>query len=839
MILKHIHLYNFKKYKKASVAFTDSMVGIFGNNGAGKSSLFEAITWCLYGVAQSMEGKEGVAQQDLIRDGQEEMGVEVEFSLGGHLYKVTRYLHAKKGIKCRLWVDGKLQTQKSREVVSRIEQDLGLNVKGFISSSFIRQKELDLITSTIASERKKLVNRLFNLRVYEQFEEVAKERKKEKETDLRVILVQKEEREKMVNQIPEVEKELKELGDTVSVLTNEYEEVKRVSGEVKKEYEDLEKEYRHYQELQSSLKLVEKDIENGERMREEKEGELREIVKAEERKEGLKNEYANFVRLREKLSQLDNVKLLYDAKVQQLHSLETEVAVTQEKIEERIRDHNKEIEELRSEEVQLKESNDMLATIREKLVEYEDLDQRIEEETQKLAKVNEKEIEITSEKAQYAVKLEEFQKERAELQSIGVGAPCPKCKRPLEKDHLEKLIAKYNTEMDGYQKLKEKCETRETHLTQMKSELENGLKILREKEKERSELQKQEQRYAEAGIRLDHVRKKMGEAEAKMKEEEGKSALLNEKKKGISTLQNEIGTLGFDPSDYEKVKKEVEEKKEIEREMIKLEERMSKKNEVMTSIEEVKTVLEGRRKERENMASELESLSEIPAQFEEVKKRKDAVTAKELEISREYTEAKTRHELREKELEKLKESIRELESIRQKQKETETLINVYVILQDAFKQIPVQIQSRLGPRIRKETSELLNEVTEGKYPFINLEKDYSLTVYYDGTYYPISRFSGGEKDLINLCLRVGISRVLVSLSSQKSFARVQSLFLDECFGSFDTERRKNLLLALNELRKYFAQIVLITHIEEIKEALPEAFLVEELEDGSSIVKKIK
>jgi exonuclease SbcC len=88
MILKSVHLVNFKKYKKASITLDNSLIGIFGNNGAGKSSLLEAVTWGLYGVAQSMEGKEGVKQKDLIRDGEEEMGVEVEFLLGSHVYKV-------------------------------------------------------------------------------------------------------------------------------------------------------------------------------------------------------------------------------------------------------------------------------------------------------------------------------------------------------------------------------------------------------------------------------------------------------------------------------------------------------------------------------------------------------------------------------------------------------------------------------------------------------------------------------------------------------------------------------------------------------------------------------
>ncbi len=839
MILRHIHLYNFKKYKKASISFSNSMIGIFGNNGAGKSSLFEAITWCLYGIAQSMEGKEGINQKDLIRDGQEEMGVEVEFSLAGHTYKVARYLHAKKGIKSRLWIEGKLQTVKAKEVISRVEQDLGLNVKGFISSSFIRQKELDLITSAIASERKRLINRLFNLRVYEQFEEETKTRKKEKETDLKIVLSQIEEKEKLLKIIPEMEKELEEMEKMVRVLTSDYENVKNESESIKKEYLILEKEYNHYVAMQSQLKLIENDMENLEKALEEKKNEWKKIEEAESKKEALASEYGNLLNLKGKLSELEKLKSDYDAKTTQMQALQTEISLTQKNIEERIAEYQKETKELQIEEEELGESKNMLLTIREKITEYESIPQQVEEEKQKLDKIREKEGEILTEKAQYTTRMGDLQKELEEIHSIGIGAPCPTCKRPLEKEHLETLVARYGIEINSHQKLKEKCESKEKHLTEMRTELENVIEELKKKENVLNNLRKEEQQYVQAEMRIEDLRKRIKDFETKIVEGENNLIKLEEKKKEVLILKEEIKILKFDPSEYERVKKEVEEKTPIEHEIIKLEERILKKKEVLKSISGTEEKLNIQKNEKEKLEAEIQKKSEISSQFEDIKGKRDTITQKELEISKKYIEIRTKYEERKKELERLYQSKEELIDIKKKQKETEAMITTYSVLQDAFKQIPVQIQSRLRPRIRKETSELLNEVTEGKYPFIDLGKDYSLTVYYDGTYYPISRFSGGEKDLINLCLRVGISRVLVSLSSQKSFARVQSLFLDECFGSFDVERRKNLLAALNELRKYFAQIVLITHIEEIKEALPEAFLVEEMEDGSSLIKKIK
>ena len=338
---------------------------------------------------------------------------------------------------------------------------------------------------------------------------------------------------------------------------------------------------------------------------------------------------------------------------------------------------------------------------------------------------------------------------------------------------------------------------------------------------------------------MEEIKKRKKSAEEKIIESKGELKKLDERRKEVNILEKDIEKLEFDPSVYEKVKKELDEKSQIEREMIKLDERISKKAEVTQSIAETEEKLLNQKKEIKTVRANLEEVKDVPEKFTEVKNKKDKINEEEIKISKEYTEKKTQYSERAKEIQKLQTLKGTLKDMKKTQEDIKSAILIYAVLQDAFKQIPVQIQSRLRPRIRKETSGLLNEVTEGKYPFIDLEKDYSLTVYYDGNYYPISRFSGGEKDLINVCLRVGISRVLVSLSAQKSFARVQSLFLDECFGSFDMERRRNLLAALNQLRKYFAQIVLITHIEEIKEALPEAFLVEELEDGSSIIKKVK
>jgi DNA repair protein SbcC/Rad50 len=93
------------------------------------------------------------------------------------------------------------------------------------------------------------------------------------------------------------------------------------------------------------------------------------------------------------------------------------------------------------------------------------------------------------------------------------------------------------------------------------------------------------------------------------------------------------------------------------------------------------------------------------------------------------------------------------------------------------------------------------------------------------------RFSGGEQDLANLSLRLSISKLL----AQSSRLDAGFLILDEVFGSQDSFRKENILGAIGGLKDFFQQIFIITHVDDIKEAVQTLMTVEENSDGSSMV----
>jgi exonuclease SbcC len=91
-------------------------------------------------------------------------------------------------------------------------------------------------------------------------------------------------------------------------------------------------------------------------------------------------------------------------------------------------------------------------------------------------------------------------------------------------------------------------------------------------------------------------------------------------------------------------------------------------------------------------------------------------------------------------------------------------------------------------------------------------------------------YSGGEAFRIDFAIRLALSRVL----AQRAGARLQTLVIDEGFGSQDASGRQRLIEAINIIRPDFAKILVITHMDEIKDAFPTRIEVTKTPRGSTI-----
>ncbi len=181
-------------------------------------------------------------------------------------------------------------------------------------------------------------------------------------------------------------------------------------------------------------------------------------------------------------------------------------------------------------------------------------------------------------------------------------------------------------------------------------------------------------------------------------------------------------------------------------------------------------------------------------------------------------------------LSNLEAALKRLKDMERKHADQEARVQVLTALEDVMGQFRTYLISKIRPALSSASSELLGVLTEGKYSEIRLDEDYEISILDAGQAHPLDRFSGGEKDLANLCLRLAISEIIATRHGTSSF---DMIVLDEIFGSQDSNRKRILLSTLSGLSNRFKQIFLITHVEDIKELMGNVIQVTENADGTS------
>ncbi|MDB4888120.1 MAG: hypothetical protein JWN79_3558, partial [Gemmatimonadetes bacterium] len=154
-------------------------------------------------------------------------------------------------------------------------------------------------------------------------------------------------------------------------------------------------------------------------------------------------------------------------------------------------------------------------------------------------------------------------------------------------------------------------------------------------------------------------------------------------------------------------------------------------------------------------------------------------------------------------------------------------------LDRAYTDLRTDLNVQLRPEMSEIASAFLTELTDARYTEVELDDSYNLTLLEDAVPKPV--ISGGEQDIANLCLRLAISQMIAERAGQ-SFSL---LILDEVFGSLDESRRQNVVELLRGLQDRFEQVIVITHIEQVREGLDRVISVRyDEESGSSLVEQL-
>jgi len=254
--------------------------------------------------------------------------------------------------------------------------------------------------------------------------------------------------------------------------------------------------------------------------------------------------------------------------------------------------------------------------------------------------------------------------------------------------------------------------------------------------------------------------------------------------------------------------------------------------------------LRQRREDRETFAKQLTSLADVNIELSTLETRELEIRALETQRSREeqgISQEIGRREQAITRLEELKASRVDKETrwaVARKDKE----IHEQLTLAFGKKGVQALIIENAIPELQEETNRLLERLTDGDMslyfdtvreakskkdsPIETLEIKVSDNL---GTR-PLEMYSGGEGFRAAFALRIALSKLL----SHRAGARLQTLIIDEGFGTQDSKGREKLVEALNAIKDEFARIIVITHIDELKDAFATRVEIIKTPAGSQI-----
>ncbi|PJA37144.1 hypothetical protein CO181_04655 [candidate division WWE3 bacterium CG_4_9_14_3_um_filter_43_9] len=142
------------------------------------------------------------------------------------------------------------------------------------------------------------------------------------------------------------------------------------------------------------------------------------------------------------------------------------------------------------------------------------------------------------------------------------------------------------------------------------------------------------------------------------------------------------------------------------------------------------------------------------------------------------------------------------------------------------------------PEIEEETNHLLDRLTDGRLRVtLQTQKDtkkgdtvetLEIVIADELGSRAYEMYSGGEAFRVNFALRLALSKLL----TQRAGTKLQFLVIDEGFGTQDTQGRERLVEVINEIKDDFEKILVVTHLDELKELFPVRIEVEKKTDGS-------
>jgi exonuclease SbcC len=315
--------------------------------------------------------------------------------------------------------------------------------------------------------------------------------------------------------------------------------------------------------------------------------------------------------------------------------------------------------------------------------------------------------------------------------------------------------------------------------------------------------------------------------------------------KALAKIDKDLKSIGYDPAEHDRIRKQVEEGETYQARMQELEKAKAALAPLERDISDITDAIETERNELDGLAKTLKNsigmLDDLKAHTPDLKKaKKELLSLKELEnvLQRDVGAAQQKVSVLKSQKERLEGLDQELASFREK-------VRLHKQLELAFGKngVPALLIEQALPQIELKANEILGRLSNGamSIQFItqreykdktraDLKETLDIQIQDRAGVRDYEMFSGGESFRINFAIRLALSHVL----AQRAGARLQTLVIDEGFGSQDEIGRQRLTEAITLVKDDYKKILVITHLDALKDSFSTQLVVEKTPSGSAV-----
>lgn len=804
MRIDRVRIENFRRFRVVDLELPDGVIALVGRNGAGKSSLLEAIGWCLYGHDAARTGKDllkrrGAAPSDDVR-------VHLAFRHAGHAYEVTRELVGKsESHAATVKVDGKVVVASGamshKEASGYVERLFHMDRDAFFTSLVARQRELAALSDASPATRKRILIGLLRLDAVDAAIGEARTQRRDAKAQLvglragmRDLAPLRDQLQQTRIQMEADARRIAEADARIGALVDEVEQVRERRDASRKRAEE-------WKLATAALAAVDERV-------------ARVRGDAARRQEELKRIRAAAA---EAALLAPRVALLPAAKARAetlaaLHVRHGELTRLRAEIQRAHLDAQRAAAEGEAARAALATAG-AARTLAERIA-----NERPKREAALLA-TQQRLVDLEGKARMIARQVNELAERERRVRDMGPESPCPTCTRPLREHHAE-LLHGFRAEMDALR----------ASLAQATPELEAARA---EETQRRASLQELAERDAELRAKLQKLgadEQRAADAAARLAEAQGRAARLAEQEKALAGEP-------FDPKEHDAARAALRELEAARDRHARLSVEAEREREVAPLLAELAAAEAAGLAERAETERRRAALGFEPAGHDALEKAATAAEAR-LTDARIARERAVNDRVRRADAEKaLLDAIAQQEELAARAAALEARVLLLEQLagereQGLLPEFKDHLIGRIRPLLSLHAGRLFRELTEGRYADLEVDDEYDLVIHDEGEAFALERFSGGETDLANLCLRLAVSQVVAERAGTEGFG---FLALDEIFGSQDEVRKGNILRALKGLSGRFRQILLVTHIADVKDSAEHVLRVEALDDGTSKV----